>query len=236
MIGGLPGASGLLVSVRSAAEAESALAGGADLIDVKQPSRGALGAADAAVIRDVITAVGGRRPVSAALGEWRDWDGRAIPAGLQYVKWGLAATEIDAWGAVFELRWADVAADRVLVAYADAARAGSPDPDWLAERAAALGFAAFLIDTAVKDGSTLLDWVTPAALVRIRYRLADAGVPVALAGSLDETAVRHLAPLGPDWFAVRGTACVGGRGGEVCADRVRRLKAVIATSATSHVS
>ena len=37
---------GLLVSVRSAAEALSALAGGADVIDVKEPNRGSLGAAD----------------------------------------------------------------------------------------------------------------------------------------------------------------------------------------------
>ena len=39
---------GLLVSVRSGAEAEAALAGGADLIDVKEPTRGALGRADGA--------------------------------------------------------------------------------------------------------------------------------------------------------------------------------------------
>ena len=39
----------LLVSVRSAAEAEVALGAGADLIDVKEPSRGSLGAADPAL-------------------------------------------------------------------------------------------------------------------------------------------------------------------------------------------
>ncbi len=52
----------LLVSVRSAAEAEIALVGGAALIDVKEPARGALGMADFQVIRDVITAVAGRAP------------------------------------------------------------------------------------------------------------------------------------------------------------------------------
>jgi uncharacterized protein (UPF0264 family) len=36
---------GLLVSVRDAAEAADALAGGADLIDVKEPNAGSLGAA-----------------------------------------------------------------------------------------------------------------------------------------------------------------------------------------------
>ena len=59
----------LLVSVRSAAEAEAALRGGADVIDVKEPGRGPLGRADDAVIADVVRLVAGRRPVSAALGE-----------------------------------------------------------------------------------------------------------------------------------------------------------------------
>jgi hypothetical protein len=61
--------SGLLVSVRNAAEAEEALAGGADIIDVKEPSRGPLGRADAQNARDVIQTVSGRRLVSVALGE-----------------------------------------------------------------------------------------------------------------------------------------------------------------------
>src|SRR5690242_18461623 len=59
----------LLVSVRSAAEAQAALTGGASLIDVKEPARGSLGRADAATLTDVLRMVAGRRPVSAALGE-----------------------------------------------------------------------------------------------------------------------------------------------------------------------
>ena len=51
----------LLVSVRSAAEALTALAGGAALIDAKEPASGSLGRADDAVIRDIVTAVAGWR-------------------------------------------------------------------------------------------------------------------------------------------------------------------------------
>src|SRR5207248_4650901 len=82
----------LLVSVRNRAEAEAALAGGADLIDVKEPKRGALGAADARTLAAVVAAVAGRRPVSAALGELREtfWKGPPALPGLAYVKWGLA--------------------------------------------------------------------------------------------------------------------------------------------------
>jgi (5-formylfuran-3-yl)methyl phosphate synthase len=221
----------LLVSVRSAAEAVHALDGGADLIDVKEPTRGPLGPAATAIVREVITVVAARRPVSAALGEWREWTGSQVPDGLRYVKWGLAETAEDPTTAVYGMRAADVPADPVLVAYGDHRRVGSPDPEWLAERAASMRFAAFLLDTAIKDDSTLLDWVTPATLARIRFRLADAGVPVALAGRLDEPAIRRLGPLCPDWFAVRGAACVGGRGGIVSADRVRHLKGITLESA-----
>ena len=59
----------LPVSVRSAAEAEAALAGGAAVIDVKEPDRGVLGRADGAVIAAVAGAAAERAPVSAALGE-----------------------------------------------------------------------------------------------------------------------------------------------------------------------
>jgi len=217
----------LLVSVRSAAEARAALAGGADLIDVKEPSRGPLGPADPEEIREVLAAVGGRVPVSAALGEWLVWSDRPVPDGLEYAKWGLAELrELQAW-AVGLIRKSTCARCPVLAAYADFRRARSPEPEWLVGAAIRFQFPAFLIDTAVKDGSTLLDWIAPAALARMRFDLADAGVKVALAGSLDEAAIRRLAPLAPDWFAVRGATCVGGRNGTVCADRVRQLRAVI---------
>jgi uncharacterized protein (UPF0264 family) len=218
---------GLLVSVRSAAEAVTAVEGGADLIDVKEPARGPLGAADSDVIEAVIETLGGRVPVSAALGEWREWDHRRVPDGVNYVKWGLAAAT-DPDEALLAMCRSNMVASRVVVAYADADRAGSPSPEWLVDRAVRYGFRTFLLDTAVKDGSTLLDWVAPGTLARIRYRLAEGDVRVAVAGSLDVASIRRLASLCPDWFAVRGAACVGGRGGTICADRVRRLKAVIA--------
>lgn len=217
----------LLVSVRSGDEARAALAGGADLIDVKEPTRGPLGAASPSVIREVLATVDGRVPVSAALGEWLDWSGWAVPPGVRYAKWGLAQLKALPGGVLQAIRRTDCATFPVLVAYADHLRADSPDPAWLAVAAVRFKFPAFLLDTAVKDGSTLTDWVAPARLARIRFDLGDAGVAVALAGSLDADGVRRLGPLEPDWFAVRGAACDGGRTGSVSAARVRQLRTVI---------
>jgi (5-formylfuran-3-yl)methyl phosphate synthase len=223
----------LLVSVRSADEARAALAGGAELIDVKEPARGPLGPADVSVIRGVLSDVAGRVPVSAALGEW--WDGHnwQVPGGLTYAKWGLAGRATLSSETLLHIRTTSHALFPVLVAYADSERANSPDPDFLADAAIRYHFPAFLIDTAVKDGSSLLDWIELTALARIRFRLADAGVPMALAGSLTEPAIRELAALEPDWLAVRGAACEGGRMGQVSTDRVRRLREVIAEAAAT---
>src|ERR1700678_3944537 len=85
-----PSSPALLVSVRAVEEAAAALAGGADLIDVKEPNRGSLGRADDAVIAAVVAIVAGRRPVSAAMGELRD-RGPPFPGPeLAYQKWGLS--------------------------------------------------------------------------------------------------------------------------------------------------
>ena len=63
----------LLVSVRSAEEAEAALIGGADWIDLKEPSAGPLAAVGVEVAKQVVDCVAGRRPISAALGELIEW-------------------------------------------------------------------------------------------------------------------------------------------------------------------
>src|SRR4051795_6593943 len=90
---------GLLVSVRSVDEARAALAGGAAVIDVKEPDRGPLGCADFEVCRAVRRVVPPEVPVSVALGELREWmgTGRTAPppspdpfAGIAYRKLGLA--------------------------------------------------------------------------------------------------------------------------------------------------
>ena len=118
----------LLVSVRDVPEAEAALAGAADLIDVKDPAAGPLGRAPDATRAAIIAAVAGRRPVSAALGEWADERG-PLPdlTGLHWVKWGLAGAARQAWETGLLALRDDLArrfatCGLVVAAYADAGR------------------------------------------------------------------------------------------------------------------
>lgn len=224
----------LLVSVRSVEEALAALDGGADLIDVKEPSRGPLGTANPAVIQSIILEVNGRVPVSAAMGEWHDSPRPEVLSGLTFVKWGLSRPEEAVTIVIWRLR-NQYDNRAVLAAYADFERSESPNPEHLVRAACDFKFPAFLIDTAIKDGSTLLDWAELSTLASWRHQLEEAGVPVALAGSLGEKEIRLLAPLQPTWFAVRGAACDGGREGKVSVGKVRRLKELIAEASLQTV-
>ncbi|MBY0528476.1 MAG: (5-formylfuran-3-yl)methyl phosphate synthase [Gemmataceae bacterium] len=219
---------GLLVSVRSVAEAEAALAGGADLIDVKEPARGPLGRADDAIVEAVIRTVARRRPVSAAMGELpldRHYCPREGLASLDYVKWGLAGWVGRCWQSQLLLRIAGETEPRrgVAVAYADRERARAPAPSSVCAFACEQQLGVFLIDTYQKDGRTLLDWMTPTEIEPLVQRCRDAGVRVALAGSLGVKEIGTLRGIMPDWFAVRGAACIDGRDGTVAVERVRDL-------------
>lgn len=231
----------LIVSVRNAAEAEAAVAGGADLIDVKEPERGSLGPAEKGVLADVVAAVAGRRPVSAALGELLDsfWKEPSVVPHLAYAKWGLAGFQRHIplfWRAELDFavrRLAEVSpgCQAVAVAYADWQRAQAPSPDDVLTLAAKLRLGAFLIDTWKKDGSTALDWLTLEEIKQLRVRCRAAGVPIALAGSLGPTEIQKLLPLRPNWFAVRGAVCQGRRrGGVLDEGKVRGLVELLGTA------
>jgi len=207
----------LLVSVRSLHEAQAALVGGASVIDVKEPARGSLGRAEDATIVGILRAIGGRRPVSAAMGEFVEGLPYFAPAGLRYLKWGLAGCggRTD-WRAalaktVAHLQEANSGCQTVAVAYADWRRAEAPHPEDVCAFACTHPCGAFLLDTWHKDGTTLLDWLSSDEASRLCQTCRRAGIRVAFAGSLGPSQICILRAADPDWFAVRGAVCQAGR-------------------------
>jgi len=234
----------LLISVRSVVEARSALDGGAEIVDAKEPDAGALGAVDLDVFRHVVAAVAGRVPVTAALGDAHDEAPAAraaaafARAGAAFVKIGFAGVE--AAGRVRHLT-AAVASEAtshgssvVAVAYADADLVGSLSALALIDVAARAGARGVLLDTARKDGPGVCDRMGESALAAWVRRAHDAGLLVAIAGSLTEDQLPRVRDLGADIAGVRGAACVGGRSGVVSSDRVRCLRERVADA--SYVS
>lgn len=219
----------LLVSVRDANEAQAALAGGAALIDVKEPRRGSLGRATAAALWEVREAVGEAAPLSAALGELCDEvDDAALAAlaGYRFAKVGLAgAAALDDW----PQRWANLTrrlprgAAPVGVVYADGPACGAPDHAEILAHAIALGCGAMLLDTFVKERRGLLD-VWPLDRVARFVDAAHRGkMACVLAGSLTLQTASRAAELAPDFIAVRSAVCAGGRSGCVQQELVAAL-------------
>src|SRR5437867_13145054 len=92
----------LLISVAGPAEARAALRGGADVIDAKDPRRGALGPVPLHRLAAIRAAVAGARPLSAALGDAASEEAlagavaAAVAVGVAFVKVGFAGVTSEA--------------------------------------------------------------------------------------------------------------------------------------------
>jgi uncharacterized protein (UPF0264 family) len=118
-------------------------------------------------------------------------------------------------------------------AYADAARVAHAPlaPELLPRVARAAGVGICLLDTAVKDGRGLLDWLTPGALTALVAEAHAIGLQVALAGALRADDLPVIRATGADIAGVRSAACAGGRrSAPLEGDRVRALVGVAGTA------
>ncbi len=225
----------LLVSVRSAEEARVAMAGGAEIIDAKEPSLGALGAVEGAVLREIIEAVGETRPVSAVLGDAGDaavmanGARAAAEAGAMFVKVGFA--DVRELSAVRErlVRVMDGAllptspCAVIAVAYADWDEVGGAAPSTVLAAAASEGALGVLFDTVRKDGAGLFRCLGRAALGSLVREAHARSLLVALAGRITVEDLAFAYEAGAEIVGVRGAACDEGREGRVRERRVRAL-------------
>jgi dihydroneopterin aldolase len=223
----------MLASVRSAEEALFAVQAGADLIDAKEPSLGALGAVSPTRLRAIVAAVGGRRPVSATVGDLpleteslHRAARRNSDCGADFVKIGIFEQPID----LARVRALPPLAGVPLIAVLFADR--SPPLDVAADLAAA-GWHGVMLDTANKDAGSLRDWTDQDWLADFVHRARTAGLLVGLAGSLRTDDVRPLVALGPDYLGFRGALCAE-TDREECLDpeRVRAMRALLDRATT----
>ena len=230
----------LLVSVRDAEEAEIAVAAGADIIDLKEPSRGSLGAVSPEIAEQVARSLGGRRPLSLALGElfsessqWSPFGlaeyGRETVAAVDYAKVGTAgADRVENWRELW-LEWRlslPGSIQPVVVSYVDPG-AGSPSPEAVLNFAHSQSICTVLLDTYCKNGDeNLLTWISEASLNRLIMDASARGIRLAIAGSISTETLLKAKVMNPCIVAVRSAACVGGRGGKLCANRVAQLKEI----------
>ncbi|HUL03511.1 MAG TPA: (5-formylfuran-3-yl)methyl phosphate synthase [Gemmatimonadales bacterium] len=223
----------LLVSVAGALEARAAVAGGADVVDAKDPHRGSLGAVPSRTLRAICDTVGRRRPTSAALGDPADPAGAALAARMardadvSYVKMGFrgapSSTQVRRLAAAAR---GAAGAGLILVAYADWKQVGAPEPACVLDAAVAVRAVGVLIDTVIK-GPTLFDYLSWNGVFQWVGLVRRAGLLAAVAGSLGPRELLGAREAGADIVGVRGSACDGGRVGRVSRTRVAVLSAIV---------
>jgi uncharacterized protein (UPF0264 family) len=218
----------LLASVRTPEEALTALEGGADILDLKEPAEGALGRLPADVVAAILRAVKGRRPVSATIGDMA-LEPKPVLAAVE----AMAATGVD----IVKIGVFDGALEPTLTALAPAVAAGRQlvavlfadrKPDFaLIDRCAAAGFYGVMLDTADKASGPLTRHQPPQALLHFVARTHERALRAGLAGSLSLDDVPRLASLGPDYLGFRSALTTGSRAGPLDARAVARARAAL---------
>jgi uncharacterized protein (UPF0264 family) len=218
-------------------EARIALDGGADILDIKNPKEGSLGANFPWEIKAVVDLARGKIPVSATIGDLDFKPGTAslaalgaaisgaeyIKAGLLGIRTGEQAMEIIA-AIVRAVKELDPSKKVVASGYSDFKRAGSISPLLLPLPAAKAGADVVMVDTAVKDGRPTFDFMNEESLAEFIRLGHDAGLQVALAGSIDFPHIGMIKRLNPDIIGVRGIVCGGDRKSSIKAELVAKLK------------
>jgi len=229
--GALP--SRLLVSVRSEQEIDTAIDGGADIIDLKEPRNGPLAPTETEIWESVSRRATDPTSIqfSAALGESKDALAIASSVPKQFAFAKVGPSDCDTAIGLRQL-WSEVRKrldpkiELVAVAYADHGASNGLPAETVFSLAADFGFDRCLIDTYAKDGRSTIDHLGIDGIEQLSLIAKKNQLWWALAGSicLDQATTLYRHSLNPDCFGVRGDVCEGGRTGELSILRVRRWK------------
>ena len=219
-----------LASVRDPAEAELALAASADIVDLKDPGQGALGALSPDAIVACVKSIAARAPVSATIGDL-PLKGDAVRAamlataalGVDYVKFGLFP-DGDAARCLNQLKTVATRIRLIVVLFADALpgdrRRGACGQDRRARRDVRHHWA--------RARGALPDHMSYMTLAGHIAAAKAEGLVVGLAGSLQARHVPSLLALAPDLLGFRGALCrAGDRAQTLDEGRLAAIRALI---------
>jgi uncharacterized protein (UPF0264 family) len=211
----------LLVSVVNKTEAVDSIKGGADILDVKNPKEGSLGANFPRVIREVKEIMPKNLELSATIGDLPNLPGTASLAalgaavsGVDYVKVGLfgVKTSEEATTLMTEVVRAvkeyDSDLKTIASGYADFRYVGCVSPMELPTVAHKAGADGVLVDVKIKNGKdNLFSFLSDERLGDFVTQAHNYNLLAALAGSLDKQYIQRVHSLGADIIGVRGAVC-----------------------------
>jgi (5-formylfuran-3-yl)methyl phosphate synthase len=229
----------LLVSPINVEEANICKLGGADIIDVKNPKEGSLGANFPWVIKAVKNAAGSTQ-VSATIGDFNYKPGTAslaalgaAVAGADYIKVGLydIQTREQAMEMLTKIVRSvkDYDKNKKVVAsgYSDYKRINSISPFELPAIGEASGVDIVMMDTGIKDGRSTFEFLNNEELKEFVTSARDHGLQTALAGTIKFENIPSLKSISPDIIGVRGCVCGGNRNSSIRKELVEKLRSEI---------
>lgn len=199
----------MLASVSSAEEAALVLRAGVDIIDLKQPAQGALGALEVDLVKQIVHQIQGQRPVSATIGDLPmqpdtifNAVGRMANSGVDYVKIGFFPGG-DTIGTLNKLAGLTMQGIKMIaVLFADT----KPDLEIISNLARA-DFTGVMLDTMDKQKGALTDIMQQSELQQFVDHARQHRLLSGLAGSLQIQDIPELLPLQPDYLGFRGALC-----------------------------
>ncbi|NOQ64637.1 MAG: hypothetical protein GQ582_09015 [Methyloprofundus sp.] len=202
--------SGLLASVNSLEEALIVLDSDVDIIDLKQPALGALGALDTRLVSQIVSSIAAKKTLSATVGDLpmqADLLFKAVKAmadtGVDYIKIGFFPD--GDWQAVIDKLSLLTAQGLKLIAvlFAD------QQPDFkIVARLAKAGFTGVMLDTMDKSKGSLIHVMSLSDLQQFVTLAKQYHLLCGLAGSLREPDINILRPLKADYLGFRGALCI----------------------------
>lgn len=200
---------GMLASVNSIEEAALVLSANVDIIDLKQPALGALGALETGLVKKIVAEINGRCPVSATVGDLPmqpEIVFNAVKAmaetGVDYIKIGFFPGG-DWRRTVEKLAAFPQSIALIAVLFADT----QPDLGIIASLKNA-GFKGVMLDTMDKKNGSLTQVMVKTDIAQF-VRLAKTHQLICgLAGSLRLEDIPELIPYQPDYLGFRGALCL----------------------------
>ena len=200
---------GFLASVSSMEEAQLVRSLGADVIDLKDPARGALGALDEDSVRAIASLPDRNIMLSATVGDLPAYAAELESAvigmhacGVDIVKVGVFDRTISPFMLSVLDRLAGRGISIVLVFFAELY-----PPDINFQRLRRGGITGVMLDTCEKANGNLRDKLDDGTLSEFVRKAGLAGLVTGLAGSLTREDIPPLLEINPDYLGFRGALC-----------------------------
>ena len=236
----------LLISVTSVAEAQLALENGADIIDLKDPNNGALGALPIETIRQIVMHVQGKKLISATVGDLPLCTEAHIEVLISQLKL-LASTGVDIikigfffaesnqsnHNAALEAinSYAKMCLPKtvklIAVLFAEEMQKAAYSHDFMQQLYLSY-FSGLMIDTAHKNGKSFLDYNTPYYYEILAKTTISHGFSFGVAGSVQTQHIVSAQLLNPSYIGFRGGACVNGdRKSQLDATKIQAIRKLL---------